>query len=553
MRASPTLFDMSSVPDLIAGAARALRRERLIDLFANDRSRVPRMTLEWGDWRVDFSKERLTPDALALLVAHAEASNVPHWVAALFAGEKINLSEGRPALHTALRQRNDTPLLVDGRDVIPDIRATQSRMRDISQTMHEGGRIGATGLPLNSVVHIGIGGSDLGPRLVCDAISAGPRAIDVSFVSNVDPEHLSRALADRDPATTLFIVVSKTFTTQETLANALSARGWLSAALPPSDVGRHFIGVTANVAAAAEFGIVRDNVLPMWDWVGGRYSLWSAVGLSIAIRHGYETFDELLAGAAAMDAHVRETPAAKNLAIVLGLIGWWNACALGHTQRIVVPYAQALARLPAFLQQLTLESNGKRVTRDGAPVDGPTAPALWGHTGTDGQHAFFQWLHQGTHEVPVEFIVPVRATHSLGDQQTLLVANAVAQSQALLVGRRGDELRRELAQQGSRGAALEAAIAARECPGNRASTTLLLPKLDAHNLGALLALYEHRTFVESILTGINAFDQWGVELGKSLAKPIVAALAENRPLSDSTDPSTRALIEHVRALKRTSA
>ncbi|TMG98442.1 MAG: glucose-6-phosphate isomerase [Betaproteobacteria bacterium] len=553
MRAFPTLFDMSSVPDLIAGAARALRRERLIDLFANDRSRVPRMTLEWGDWRVDFSKERLTPDALALLVAHAEASNVPHWVAALFAGEKINLSEGRPALHTALRQRNDTPLLVDGHDVIPDIRATQSRMRDISQTMREGGRIGATGLPLNSVVHIGIGGSDLGPRLVCDAISAGPRAIDVSFVSNVDPEHLSRALADRDPATTLFIVVSKTFTTQETLANALSARGWLSAALPPSDVGRHFIGVTANVAAAAEFGIVRDNVLPMWDWVGGRYSLWSAVGLSIAIRHGYETFDELLAGAAAMDAHVRETPAAKNLAIVLGLIGWWNACALGHTQRIVVPYAQALARLPAFLQQLTLESNGKRVTRDGAPVDGPTAPALWGHTGTDGQHAFFQWLHQGTHEVPVEFIVPVRATHSLGDQQTLLVANAVAQSQALLVGRRGDELRRELAQQGSRGAALEAAIAARECPGNRASTTLLLPKLDAHNLGALLALYEHRTFVESILTGINAFDQWGVELGKSLAKPIVAALAENRPLSDSTDPSTRALIEHVRALKRTSA
>jgi len=544
---------MSSVPDLIAGAARALRRERLIDLFANDRSRVPRMTLEWGDWRVDFSKERLTPDALALLVAHAEASNVPHWVAALFAGEKINLSEGRPALHTALRQRNDTPLLVDGHDVIPDIRATQSRMRDISQTMREGGRIGATGLPLNSVVHIGIGGSDLGPRLVCDAISAGPGAIDVSFVSNVDPEHLSRALADRDPATTLFIVVSKTFTTQETLANALSARGWLSAALPPSDVGRHFIGVTANVAAAAEFGIVRDNVLPMWDWVGGRYSLWSAVGLSIAIRHGYETFDELLAGAAAMDAHVRETPAAKNLAIVLGLIGWWNACALGHTQRIVVPYAQALARLPAFLQQLTLESNGKRVTRDGAPVDGPTAPALWGHTGTDGQHAFFQWLHQGTHEVPVEFIVPVRATHSLGDQQTLLVANAVAQSQALLVGRRGDELRRELAQQGSRGAALEAAIAARECPGNRASTTLLLPKLDAHNLGALLALYEHRTFVESILTGINAFDQWGVELGKSLAKPIVAALAENRPLSDSTDPSTRALIEHVRALKRTSA
>src|SRR5205823_367328 len=401
---------------------------------------------------------------------------------------------------------------------------------------------------------IGIGGSDLGPRLVCDALPAGPDAIDVAFVSNVDPEHLTRALSGRDPATTLFVVVSKTFTTQETLANATSARAWLAAALPTgSDLGAHFIAVSANVPAATQFGIDPDDVLPMWDWVGGRYSLWSAVGLSIAIRHGYDVFAELLAGAASMDAHVREAPPAANLAIVLGLIGWWNACALGHTQRIVVPYAQALGRLPAWLQQLTLESNGKRVTRDGAPVDGPTAPALWGDTGTDGQHAFFQWLHQGTHEVPVEFVVPIRASHPLDDQQTLLVANALAQSQALLVGRRGDELRRELAQQGSRGAALEAAIAARECPGNRASTTLLLPKLDAHNLGALLALYEHRTFVESILTGINAFDQWGVELGKSLAKPIVAALAENRPLSDSTDPSTRALIEHVRALKRTSA
>ncbi|HEY3177443.1 MAG TPA: glucose-6-phosphate isomerase [Casimicrobiaceae bacterium] len=545
---------MSSVPDLIAATARALRRERLIDLFANDRSRVPRMTLDWDDWRVDFSKERLTPDTLALLVSHADAANVAHWIAALFAGEKINLSEGRPALHTALRQQDETPLLVDGRDVIPDIRATQSRVREISQAMREGRRIGATGLPLRSVVHIGIGGSDLGPRLICDALSSGPGAIDVSFVSNVDPEHLSRALAGRDPATTLFIVVSKTFTTQETLANALSARAWLSAALPPgSDVGRHFIGVTANVGAAAQFGIIRDNVLPMWDWVGGRYSLWSAVGLSIAIRHGYETFAALLAGAAAMDAHVRETPPAKNLAIVLGLVGWWNACALGHTQRLVVPYAQALKRLPAFLQQLTLESNGKRVTRDGVPVDGPTAPALWGDTGTDGQHAFFQWLHQGTQEIPVEFVVPVRAMHPLDDQQTLLVANALAQSQALLVGRHGDALRCELANQGLSGAALESASAARECPGNRASTTLLLPKLDGYNLGALLALYEHRTFVESVLTGINAFDQWGVELGKSLAKPIVAALSDKGSLPDTADSSTRALLEHVRALSRKPA
>jgi glucose-6-phosphate isomerase len=552
--ASTTLKYMSSVPDPIRDAARALRRDRIVDLFATDPDRVPCLTFEWEDWRVDLSKERLTPDALALLVAHADACNLAHWIAALCAGEKVNLSEARPALHTALRQRDDTPLLVDGHDVIPAVRATQQRMRDISGALRDGRRLGATGRPIQAVVAIGIGGSDLGPRLCCEALplaNAAKNAIDVAFVSNVDPAHLTRTLAGLDPATTLFVVTSKTFTTQETLANATSARRWLAAGLPPSaDGGKHFVGVTANVAAAVAFGIAKADVLPMWDWVGGRYSLWSAVGLPIAIRHGYGAFAAMLAGAAAMDTHFRTAPLARNLPVVLGLLGWWNACALGHSQRIVVPYAQALAQLPAFLQQLTLESNGKRVTRDGAPVDGPTAPALWGNTGTDSQHAFFQWLHQGTHEVPVEFVVPVRAQHPLADQQTLLVANALAQAQALLVGRGAEALRRELAAQGMSGAALDAAVAARECPGNRASTTILLPTLDAHNLGALLALYEHRTFVESVLLGINAFDQWGVELGKSLAPPIVAALAENRALPESTDPSTQALVQEARKRMR---
>jgi glucose-6-phosphate isomerase len=547
---------MSSVPAPIRNAARALRRERIVDLFAADPERVPRLTFEWERWRVDLSKERWTPDALALLVAHAEACNLAHWIAALCAGEKVNLSEARPALHTALRQRDDTPLRVDGHDVIPAIRATQQRMRDMSGALRDGRRLGATAQSIQAVVAIGIGGSDLGPRLVCDALpwtDTAKNAIDVALVSNVDPAHLTRALAGRDPATTLFVVTSKTFTTQETLANAASARHWLAAGLRPgADVGMHFIGVTANVAAAMSFGIAKADVLPMWDWVGGRYSLWSAVGLPIAIRHGYDAFAALLAGAAAMDAHFRTTPLARNLPVVLGLLGWWNACALDHAQRIVVPYAQALARLPAWLQQLTLESNGKRVARDGAPVDGPTVPALWGDTGTDSQHAFFQWLHQGTHEVPVEFIVPVRAKRPLADQQTLLVANALAQAQALLVGRGAEALRHDLAAQGMSGATLDAAVAARECPGNRASTTILLPTLDAHNLGALLALYEHRTFVESVLLGINAFDQWGVELGKSLAPPIVAALAENRTLPESTDPSTRALLAHARRLMRDS-
>src|SRR5438045_2550459 len=286
-------FHMPPVPDSLVTAARTLRRERLIDLFGNDPTRVARMTLEWNDWRIDFSKERLSTDALAQLIAHADSCNVAHWIAAQAAGEKINLSENRPALHTALRQGGDTPLYVDGRDIIADVRATQRRMGEIARAFREGQRKGTTGLPLKTVVHIGIGGSDLGPRLVCEALSADRDPIDVAFVSNVDPEQLTRALNGRDPATTLFIVVSKTFTTQETLANATSARAWLAAALPTdSDPGRHFLAVTANVPAAAQFGIAADDVLPMWDWVGGRYSLWSAVGLSIAIRHGYHAFAE---------------------------------------------------------------------------------------------------------------------------------------------------------------------------------------------------------------------------------------------------------------------
>jgi glucose-6-phosphate isomerase len=541
---------MHSLPAAIASAARALRGERIVALFARDPARVSRLTLAWEGWRIDCSKERLTVEVLQLLLAHAAERNLAHWIAALFAGEKVNLSEARPALHTTLRQQDDTPVRVDGRDVVPQIRAAHARMRELSAALREGRRRGATGAPIRTVINLGIGGSDLGPRLVCEALPrTGDRApVDVDFVSNVDPEHLWRALAGRDPAATAFIVTSKTFTTQETLANAAAARAWLETSLPRGGVARHFIGVTANVEAARALGIADDDTLPTWDWVGGRYSLWSAVGLAIAIRHGYDAFAALLAGAAAMDTHFRTAPLASNLPVVLGSIGWWNACALGHTQRIVVPYAHALARLPSWLQQLTLESNGKRVTRDGAPVGGPTAPALWGDTGTDAQHSFFQWLHQGTHDNPVEFVVPVRAQHPFADAQTLLVANALAQAQGLLVGRGSAMLRASLAGAGLAGSALDAAVAARECPGNRATTTVLIPSLDARNLGALLALYEHRTFVESVLTGINAFDQWGVELGKSLARPLVAALSYNAALPEATDASTRALVEHARAL-----
>jgi glucose-6-phosphate isomerase len=544
---------------VLSAHCRALAGITLAEHFARDADRFARLSFAWDDWLVDLSKERLGSDTLPLLVAHATAAGLPGWIAALFAGEKINLSERRPALHTALRQTGDAPLFVDGRDIIPDIRAAQARMKTLAAQIRGGLRVGATGRPIRAVVNLGIGGSDLGPLLVCSALASPRRAragtgaqangIDVSFVANVDPEHLTRALGPLDPATTLFIVTSKTFTTQETLANAASAKAWLARAFGQgADLSAHFVAVTTNAAAAQAFGVAPHDILPLWDWVGGRYSLWSPVGLPIALKLGWDRFAELLAGAASVDAHFRTTSLERNLPVLLGLVGWWNAAQLRHAERVVVPYAQALFRLSSYLQQLVLESNGKRVARDGGPLAGPTSAALWGEAGTNGQHAFFQWLHQGTREAPVEFIVPVRAAHPLANQQTLLVGNALAQAQALLEGRGAGALRRELSTTGLSGAALDAAVAARVCPGNRASTTILMPELNAYRLGQLLAMYEHRTFVEAVLHGINPFDQFGVELGKTLAGPIVAALASGTPLPDSADASTRGLVAHVRKL-----
>ena len=533
---------------------RALAGRSLAALFAADPERFARLSLTWDDWLADWSKQRVTPETMALLVGYARERNLPAWISAMFAGEKINLSERRPVLHTALRQQGDAPLPVDGTDVIPAIRAMQARVRTLAAQLRGGLRLGATGRPIRDVVHIGIGGSDLGPHLVCDAL-AGPRVsrregIDIAFVSNVDPEHLTRALGRLDPATTLFIVASKTFTTTETLKNATSAREWLAAQLGGGGaLAAHFIAVTANAAAARAFGIAGGDVLPMWDWVGGRFSLWSAAGLAIAVRCGWDCFAELLAGAATMDAHFRDTPLERNLPVLLALVDVWNAQALSVSQRVVVPYAHALSRLPAYLQQLALESNGKSVTRDGAPVDRATTPAVWGEPGTDSQHAFFQWLHQGTHVVPVEFVVPVRAAHPITDQQTLLVANALAQAQALLLGKPLAVVRAELAAQGMSPDAIDAQAPHRVCPGDRPSTTLLLPELNARRLGQLLALYEHRAFVEGALAGINSFDQWGVELGKALAGPLVAALRDGAE-SVGADESTRGLVAHVRTLSR---
>lgn len=552
--AVPNMIDpaLDSAWHALVDHRRAFTGRSLASLFNADAQRFARLSLVWDDWLADWSKQRVVPETMALLVAYGRERNLSEWIEALFSGEKINLSEQRAVLHTALRQQDDTPLLVDGVDVVPAIRAAQTRVRTLATQLRAGLRLGASGRPIRDVVNLGIGGSDLGPALVCEAL-AGPRisrkdGIDVAFVSNVDPEHLTRALAGLDPATTLFVVTSKTFTTSETLKNAQSAREWLAASLGGGGaLARHFVGVTANPDAARSFGIASADVLPMWDWVGGRFSLWSAAGVSIALRCGWDAYVELLAGAASIDEHFRSSPLETNVPVQLALVDFWNAQVLGYQQRVMAPYAQALARLPAYLQQLLLESNGKSVARDGGPLVLPSAPSLWGEPGSNAQHAFFQWLHQGTHVTPVEFVVPVRAAHPLADQQTILIANALAQAQALMTGKSLAAVRTELAAQGLAPDAVDLQAPHRVCPGDRPSTTLLIPELNARRLGQLLALYEHRTFVEGLLCGINSFDQWGVELGKSLATPIVTALRDGTE-QETVDASTRGLIAHLRSL-----
>ncbi|MCL2871516.1 MAG: glucose-6-phosphate isomerase [Betaproteobacteria bacterium] len=510
--------------------ARALRDFDLRRAFAADPARAQTLALSWEDWRVDVSRQHVTTETLASLRAHAEALDVRHWIAALFAGEKLNVSEDRPALHTALRQRDDAPLMIGYRDerrnVIADIRAAQAAMRELAEALRDGRYRGADGQAIRAVVHIGIGGSLLGPRLTCEALSA-LGDFDVRFVANLDPEALHRALRGLDPATTLFVIASKTFTTEETMANARAARAWLSlnerVALHWE---KHCIAVTANVEAARAFGVPDAQILPFWEWVGGRFSLWSAVGVTLAIQSGWSVFEQLLEGAAAMDRHFHAASLSENVPITLALIDWWNTCFLRRCERVIVPYAEALFLLPMYLQQLLMESNGKRVRWNGEAVEAPTSTSVWGGIGTDGQHAFFQWLHQGIHAATVEFIVPV---HTGEKPCPGLAANALAQAQALMCGSEG-----------------KAPNDVRFCPGNVASTMLLLPKLDAWHLGALLALYEHRTFIEGVLYGINPFDQFGVELGKQLAKPLRAALEQGQPLPPETDAATLAQLDYVR-------
>ncbi len=451
----------------------------------------------------DFSRAQITAEALALLLDLAKAQNLEAWRDKMFAGEKINVTEGRAVLHTALRAQTDAPVQVDGQNVVPAIRATQKKMEEFAAAVREGKWLGATGRRIENIVNIGIGGSDLGPRLVVGALrgqASGPR---VRFVANVDPADMAFTLKECDPATTLFIVVSKTFTTQETLLNANAARRWLAASLGEDATRRHFVAVSTNRQAAEAFGIDPDNRFAMWDWVGGRYSLWSAVGLSIALAAGWGAFQELLAGAAAMDAHFRAAPLEANMPFLMAATGLWHRNFGGTEALAVLPYSERLRDLPRFLQQLDMESNGKRVTREGEPVDYPTGPVVFGDCGSVSQHSFHQWLHQGPCRVWAEFIGVRQDDLNEPEAHDVLLAHMNAQMAALADGRTAQD-------------------PARENPGGKPLLALWLDAPAPYNLGLLLALYEHKVFCQGVLWGVNSFDQFGVELGKRLAQEILA-------------------------------
>ena len=535
--------------------AEQMRQVRMTDLFGADPARVQDFCVEAAGLFLDYSKNPLVRDTLRLLVAAAEDAGVPGQIRAMFAGYPINVTEKRAVLHVALRNRSNRPILLDGHDVMPEVHAMLERLAAFSEAVRGGALRGLSGGVFTDVVNIGIGGSDLGPLMVTRALEPfASRKLRVHFVSNVDGAHLAGTLHALDPATTLFIVSSKTFTTQETLTNARSAREWLLAGLGAATpettaVAAHFAAVSTNIEAASAFGIAPERVFGFWDWVGGRYSLWSAIGLPIALAVGFERFSQLLEGAHEMDEHFRTAPLARNMPALLALIGIWHGNFLGATTHAVLPYAQDLAWLPMHLQQLDMESNGKRIDRAGRPVEYRTGPVIWGAPGTNGQHAFFQHLHQGTQITPCDFILAARSEWDLPAHQEILIANCLAQSEALLRGKTVEEARAEVEALGIEGEEAARLASHRSFPGNRPSNTIVMKRLDPRSLGALTALYEHKVFVQGAVWNVNSFDQWGVELGKHLAKAVLEDLRRGG-VPTGHDPSTRALIERINALRR---
>ena len=520
-----------------------LQDAHLRDLFAADPARGETMTCEAGDLYLDWSKNRATAETVALLVELAERAGLRQRIDAMFAGERINVTENRAVLHVALRAPEGASIRVDGHDVVPDVHEVLGRMRGFADEVRSGRWLGHTGRPIRNVVNIGIGGSDLGPAMAYEALRPySDRSRTFRFVSNVDGADIAEATRDLDPAETLFVVCSKTFTTIETLTNARTARAWLLDALgDEAAVSRHFVAVSTNAEKVAEFGIDPANMFGFWDWVGGRYSYPSAIGLSLLVAIGPDHFDELLAGFHLMDEHFRTAPFDRNLPVLLGLLGVWYIDFFGAETHAVLPYSQYLQRFPAYLQQLDMESNGKSVTLDGSPVTVDTGPVVWGQPGTNGQHAFYQLIHQGTRLVPCDFLGVCRPAEVVGDHQDLLMANFLAQTEALAFGKRREEVEAE-------GVSPELAPH-RTFPGNRPTSTIMVPELTPSVLGQLTALYEHKVFTQGVIWDVNSFDQWGVELGKVLATRIAAELAPGAGDDLAHDSSTNTLIRRYLRLR----
>ena len=491
-------------------------------LFDGDPNRFERFSVELGPLFLDYSKNIITTETMGLLVALARAAGVKDAAEAMFFGRRINWTEGRAVLHVALRNRSNHAIEVNGSDVMPAVNSVLVKMRAFSDDVRSGHWLGATGRPIRTVVNIGIGGSDLGPVMITEALGAYHDGPDVRFVSNVDATDFVEKTRDLDPAETLFVVASKTFTTQETMTNAHTARRWLVAELGDDAVAKHFVALSTNHEAVTAFGIDPENIFEFWDWVGGRYSSWSAIGLTIAVAVGFDRFVELLEGAHAMDRHFAETPLDHNIPVVMALLGVWYANFFGAQSHAILPYDQYLHRFPAYLQQGDMESNGKAVDRDGRRVGSTTGPVIWGEPGTNGQHAFFQLIHQGTRLIPCDFIGAVNPAHPEGDHHDKLMANFFAQTEALMRGRTEAEAREELEAQGLSARAVDELAPHKVFPGNRPSNTILLDRLTPYSLGMLVAAYEHKIFVQGVIWRINSFDQWGVELGKVLAKTILA-------------------------------
>ncbi|HSH30839.1 MAG TPA: glucose-6-phosphate isomerase, partial [Thiohalobacter sp.] len=527
----------------------AMRDFQMREAFEADPQRFERFSLRLGEILLDYSKNRITEQTLKLLLDLAHERDLRGWIERMFTGERINFTENRAVLHVALRNRSNRPIEVDGEDVMPAVNAVLARMRAFTEAVRGGDWRGHTGEPIRDVVNIGIGGSDLGPLMVTEALKPWSReGPQLHFVSNVDGSHIAETLRPLRPETTLFVIASKTFTTQETLTNAGTARAWLLEQLgEEAAVAKHFVAVSTNAEKVHEFGIDTAHMFEFWDWVGGRYSLWSAIGLPIALAIGMQRFEQLLEGAHAMDEHFRTAPPEANLPVILGLLGIWYINFFGAETHALLPYDQYLHRFPAYFQQGDMESNGKRVNRDAEPVDHATGPVIWGEPGTNGQHAFYQLIHQGTRLIPADFLAAAEPANPLGPHHRILLSNFFAQTEALMRGRSEAEARAALEAQGLSGEALERLLPHRVFPGNRPTNSLLYRRLDPRTLGSLIALYEHKIFVQGVVWNINSFDQWGVELGKQLAGSILPELEGPEPVA-AHDASTNGLINYYKQL-----